>query len=126
MSVIFADGKALNESSTSRATRTVQWEVMSSNKPYLLDSVQLVENKTLGFLQQPAVYCKLGGKPDIAWAAKIGGLHHVAAIQEVKQASASPLVGLQQAGVYACAAVAGLYKAGVDLGKILVPMSVCT
>ena len=126
MSVIFADGKALNESSTNRATRTVQSEVMSSNKPYLLDGVQLVENKTLGFLQQPVVYCKLGGNPNIAWAAKIGGLHHVAAIQEVKQASASPLVGLQQAGVYACAAVAGLYKAGVDLGKILVPMSVCT
>jgi len=126
MSVVSEDGVALVEQSKDRGVRTVQDEVMGSNKPYLQDGVRLVENKLLSQLEQPVVYCKLDNKPDIAWVATADGVQVVVAIQEVKRAFASPVDGLQQVAAYACAAAAGMYNFGVDWKQILVPMSVCT
>jgi len=126
MNVVSPDGSSLVESSSDGAIRTVQSEVMASYRPYLLDDVRVLENKTIGQLEQPVVYCKLGAAPDIAWVAKVGGGQYVLSVQEVERAHLSPWEGLQQVGIYACAAAAGLYNAGVDPDKILVPMSVCT
>jgi len=126
MSVVSVDGVSVLEKSPDRAIRTVQSEVMKSNNAYQLPGVQVRENKPLRILQQPVVYCKLDNKPDIAWVAEVSGKLFVVAVQEVKRAFTSPVNGLQQVATYTCAAAAGMYNAGVDHDKILVPMSVCT
>jgi len=126
MPVVSADGGALLEKSLDRAIRTVQSEVMKTNKPYLVEGVQIVENKSLRHLEQPVVYCKLDNTPDIAWVTQVCRAQVVVAIQEVKRAFTSPVDGLQQVATYACAAAAGMYNAGVAYDKVLIPMSVCT
>eukprot|EP00168_Porphyra_purpurea_P009773 TRINITY_DN2397_c0_g1_i7.p1 TRINITY_DN2397_c0_g1~~TRINITY_DN2397_c0_g1_i7.p1 ORF type:complete len:215 (+),score=18.22 TRINITY_DN2397_c0_g1_i7:1168-1812(+) len=126
MDVISLEGVAVAKSSADSAIRTVQSEVLKSYQPYLPDGVQMVENKTIGQLGLPVVYCKPGSAPDIACVAKVSGVPFVLSVLGVQRLYLSPLEGLQQVGLHACAAAAGLYKAGVDPDKILVPMSVCT